>query len=194
MCRYLWAFLSLACICSSARYSGYEAGTLPPLKTIAQTLQVMMAMVMVTVVKTIHDTGRYRPICSKCARNSNLMTSCKLCCQNAQKLCNIQRRYVNSVLTGNHLALQQQQQQQLASKKDSIPEERLAMIPTPRAASKGAEQLPPEQEAREQAARHASDYSDTCMANDHAPIGLVVKQTLAQSNTLDLTKCASQFA
>ena len=38
--RYLWAFLSLACICSSARYAGLEAGTLPPLKTIAQTVQV----------------------------------------------------------------------------------------------------------------------------------------------------------
>ncbi len=96
---------------------------------------------------------------------------------------------MNSVLTGNHLALQQQQQQQqLASRKDSIPDEQLAMLPTPRAAQGEAEHLAPEQEAQMRAAIHANEYSSTCMASDHAPIGLVVKQTLAQSSTLDLTK------
>ncbi len=96
--------------------------------------------------------------------------------------------YVNSVLTGRRMALQQQQHL-LSSQKDVVPEERLAMMPTPRVKSDGAASVPPEMQVMKQAEERASEYSATCVANDRAPIGLVVKQTLARASTLDLTKC-----
>ena len=150
---------------------------------------MMMATVSLSVSFETDHIHHFRPICLKCARSSSSTTSCKPQHYRVISLFDIWRSYVNSILTSNHIALQQQQQQQhLASQKDSIPDEQLAMIPTPRAASVGNEQQPPELEAERRAALHANEYSVACMANDHAPIGQVVKQTLAQSSTLDLTK------
>ena len=98
----------------------------------------------------------------------------------------------------------------LASQKATIPEEKLAMIPTPRA----QQELPPlplEVAAKKQAEADAREcvfifhlflnlfmhfifhfiarrYTVACMSNDRTPISIVVKQTRALSSTLDLTK------
>ena len=97
---------------------------------------------------------------------------------------------MNSILSANQLALQQQQQQQtmLDSQKHSIPEEQLAMIPTPRPSVADTVPLPAEARAKEQALADASEYAAACMANDRTPISALMRQTAALSTTLDLSK------
>ena len=103
---------------------------------------------------------------------------------------NIQRSYVNSILSANRLALQQQQQRtmMMASQKDSVPEEQLAMIPTPRNLMADNTPLSAEARAKEQAQANAIQYAAACVANDRTPISLVMRQTEALSTTLDLNK------
>jgi hypothetical protein len=86
-----------------------------------------------------------------------------------------------------------QQQHLLSSQKDVVPEEQLAMQRTPRVKSDGDAPVPPELQAMKRAEERAREYSVACVANDRAPIGLVVKQTLARASTLDLTKCDARL-
>ncbi len=77
----------------------------------------------------------------------------------------------------------------LDSQKDSIPDEQLAMIPTPRPSSiTDSVPLPDEARAKEQALADANEYAAACMANDRTPISSVMRQTAALSTTLDLNK------
>jgi hypothetical protein len=97
---------------------------------------------------------------------------------------------VNSILSANQLALQQQQQQQsmMTSQKDSIPDEQLAMMPTPRPSVADTVPLPAEALAKQQALADANAYAAACMANDRTPISSVMRQTAALSTILDLNK------